>query len=699
MKKTIFLVSFCLCVFSLFARTIEKTYTFSNSSTKYFGTYATISFDHTLLSGIPGEPMLPYQSVSLLLPPGEVAQTIEIIGESEAVIEGVFILYPQQHYRPVSEGLSADFIKNEKVYSMKANYPSNPAGQLLTQFLNGYTFALSTFTPVQYNPSTGKVSYFQKVTVRITTQPSGKCSDALKNLTSFASNASHRVKEFAQNPELMDLYPQPTSKQSNYQLMIITPEVFQGGYTDLINYYSSIGMEARVITTESIYSQGTGIDNQQKIRNTIIQEYQNNGIAYVLLGGGAQLVPFRGFYCYVESGGGYTDADIPADLYYSGLDGNYDANGNQIYGEVGDEPDLLPDIAVARFPFSSGPELSAMVHKTVSYQSKPVLGELKRPFMVGEFLTSDPTPTWGGDYLDLMVNDHNDYGYFTHGIPESTNSIEKMYDSPVNTWDPSSLIAKINQGKSFIHHLGHASTNYMLRLNTSDITNENFFNVNGTDHNYTILYTQGCYCGAFDQYDCIAVKCVTIENFLVAGVFNSRYGWFDQGTSDGPSQHLQREFVGALYTDTLPEKHIGATHMISKIKTAPWVTVPGEFEPGAQRWCHYCSNVFGDPALSIWTDEPEVGIQKINPGVSLSVYPNPTKEKVFVNCSLPASTDVHIKIMNLFGQVATHSFDFHSQTRGDHTFSLQLPNLSPGIYLLKVETQISGESCKLTILK
>jgi hypothetical protein len=142
-------------------------------------------------------------------------------------------------------------------------------------------------------------------------------------------------------------------------------------------------------------------------------------------------------------------------------------------------------------------------------------------------------------------------------------------------------------------------------MGMSDITNQNFAMVNGVDHNFTLLYTQGCYDGAFDASSgCIGAKSTTIANFLVGGVFNSRYGWFNQGTTDGPSEHLQREFVSALYHDTTPERHFGKAHMISKIETAPWVSVPGEFEPGAQRWCHFCCNIFGDPALEIWTAEP-----------------------------------------------------------------------------------------------
>jgi hypothetical protein len=173
-----------------------------------------------------------------------------------------------------------------------------------------------------------------------------------------------------------------------------------------------------------------------------------------------------------------------------------------------------------------------------------------------------------------------------------------------------------------IHHLGHAGTTYMMRMDISEITNANFSLVNGTTHNFQLLYTQGCYDGAFDQ-GCIAAKAVKIDNFLVAGIFNSRYGWFNQGTTDGPSQHLQREFVSSLYNDTTTEKHIGTAHLISKIKTAPWVGLPGEFEPGAQRWCHFCCNVFGDPALEIWTEEPSAFLEFTWTGAINSDWLNP----------------------------------------------------------------------------
>jgi hypothetical protein len=95
---------------------------------------------------------------------------------------------------------------------------------------------------------------------------------------------------------------------------------------------------------------------------------------------------------------------------------------------------------------------------------------------------------------------------------------------------------------------------------------------------------------------------VGIDNLAVAFVGNSRYGWFNQGTSDGPSEHLHREFMDALYYDSL--YHIGMTHLKSKSETAPYVEISGEFEPGATRWCFYDNNVLGDPVMACWTREP-----------------------------------------------------------------------------------------------
>ncbi|RXM03572.1 hypothetical protein EO238_29530, partial [Citrobacter sp. AAK_AS5] len=84
----------------------------------------------------------------------------------------------------------------------------------------------------------------------------------------------------------------------------------------------------------------------------------------------------------------YSDNNIPADLYYSGMDGTYDADGDHLYAEEGDSTDLLPELSVARFTVNTLAELQNMIHKTISYQSNPVPGEVTRVLLAGEHLWS-----------------------------------------------------------------------------------------------------------------------------------------------------------------------------------------------------------------------------------------------------------------------------------------------------------------------
>jgi len=597
-------VLFALCGIGM-AATVEKTFYFGRHNVQSDGEYQTLNFANTSLAGLTGEPTLPYHVVSLLLPPGQVATGIELVGVDAVTIPGEFTLYPRQQSRPLSYTGEAEFVKHESVYALDGAYPSQPTGKLITEYMNGYAFALCTFTPATYNPAQGTMQYFSKVTVVVTTEADNEASRALDNI-SLKVSAVERVKGLAQNPEMLSMYPATSSSADGYDMMIITPAIFADSFQTLIDFYQIRGLVARVVTVETINSSGTGADLQEKIRNYIIQEYQNEGVEYVLLGGdsddgGEQHVPHRGFYCYVQSGSGVEVNGIASDVYYSALDGNWNNDGDTRWGEPG-EGDLLPDIAVGRLPFSTESELNNMLHKIMSYQGSPVEGELINPLLAGEFLWSDPQ-TYGSDYLRLLVDHHEDNGYITEGIPSAWNDIDSLYELHT-TWNGTTLRSRINNGLSFLHHNGHANETYVMHLYNSDITEANFSGANGVDHNYVLIYTYGCLCGRFNYSsgDCIAERMLKLSNFCVGGAFNAHYGWFNEGQTEGPSTHLDREFVSALYGSQI--HRIGATHMQSKVATSPWITAPGQWEEGALRFCYYDCNMLADPALSIWTQEP-----------------------------------------------------------------------------------------------
>ena len=596
MKKIIGIIFITILYINLNAREIEHTYQFSQPKIKNLDSWKIVEFDEMRQSGKLGEPLLPYRSVALLLPIGEEAVDIKIeFSEIEYLSEDIQ-LYPAQEASPISLGKSGEFRINQEVYRLDTEYPIDKYTGITTAFKNGHPIAMTTFTPAIYNPVNHKFGYYKTAKVILITKKTEKAEKAKKLLREDEATIKS-IKQLIDNPEEMNSFK--SSRDPLYDVMIITDAIYENSFGDLIEHYLKRGLRADIFTTEQINENYDGIDLQEKMRNAVIDEYINSEISFLLLAGDAAEVPARGFYCYVVSGAGVESYDIPSDIYFSALDGTWNDDNDYMWGEP-EEDDLLPEIAVGRIPFSSEEELQIAIHKTISYQENPVLGELETPLMIGERLWDDPL-TWGADYLDLLIGWHDDNGYETEGIP-TENQITTLYDRELGTWDAMQLIDEINSGHSYLHHSGHSNSTYNMRLYDTYITNDYFPLVNGEDHNYTLIYSHGCIAGAFDIEDCIAERMLNIDNFMVVGTFNSRYGWFNEGQTEGPSEHLHREYLNAIYGNDICE--VGSAHTESKIASAPWVTMEEQHEFGALRWCMYTSNLIGDPALRFWKGEP-----------------------------------------------------------------------------------------------
>ena len=593
-KLSLILLALMVSLFAS-AQTIEKTYYFGQPSISQIQGYEQIQFTDCMQSALAGQPSLPWQSISLMLPQGTEAVSIEVELSDFQTMEGNHNLFPYQSARTYSDPVRRQFEKDEALYASKSNYPAQAYGNLSTQYLNGIGYAFSAFTPVQYVPGTGEVRYATKATVRITTAAAK--ADQCRKLWLNGDNAE-RAKRLAQNPEMLQTYNDRGRTMGGYDLLVVTTQPYIDAFDEYVAFYQARGLRTRVADLSDIIANTEGRDNQEKLRNYIIQEYEENGIMMVNLGGDVPAIPYRGLYCYVTSGGGdKEDYDIPADMYYACLDGNWNDDDDYLWGEIG-EDDLLPEIGIGRMCFSNRNELNNMLHKAMTYQAEPVLGEFRNVIMGGEFLYDNPYSV-GSQYLELLIGTHDDNGYTTTGIPEDYN-FTRLYEEEGN-WSGTLLRNAINQGTQYVHHDGHANTNYVAGWTNSNITDSQFSGVNGVDHNYTFFHTSGCICGDFAS-DCILERMTKISNFAVATFGNSRYGWFNEGQTEGPAIHLARETEDAYYNDRIP--YGGMALREGKIQTAPWVNAPGQFEEGALRWNFYDLNMMGDVAVSPWHDEP-----------------------------------------------------------------------------------------------
>ncbi len=593
---------------SISAQPIVQNFEFNDYSIKVSNQHTLLTVDGTRNMAAPGNPMQPYKLTNLMLPPGAEYTSIEIKILEKKTVQLPFDLMPMQYAKPISEKGEPDFIKNENAYKKACVLPVDKSIIANQERMNGYEILQVKFSPIKYNAIEKSVELVTNAQLIVKYKTSKM--PAVKML-SARTEVKQRTAQLCSNPEVMNKYASMVkSKSQTIDALIITPAEFSEDFQPLMHDYEVRGLSTTLLTMENIETNYQGSDLQEKIRNAIIEFYQNSDVKYVLLGGDVEHIPHRGFYCHVQSSSVYEDNNIPADLYYMALDGNWNNNGDENWGEP-DEDDLIPEVALSRMPFTTHEELAKMLNKIMKYTNEPVTGELNNPLLAGEHLYDAPL-TWGAQYLDLIHGTHDDNGYTTSGIPDD-HPYDTLYDRDA-TWSSSEIIAEINNGHPFIHHVGHSNTNYAMRLYNSDITNSNFDQVDGETHNFPLIYTHGCICGAFDDSDCIAEEMLQIDNFAVAFVGNSRYGWFNEGQTEGPSQHIHREFVDALYSDGL--NRLAEAHMMSKIETSGWVEAPDQHEYGAIRWCFYDCNALGDPALPIWTNDP----REISTAVNGNIY-------------------------------------------------------------------------------
>ena len=591
-----------MMVFSVSAQVIEKTFYFSNPSFEKYQGYEQINFDNCVQRGEVGSPTLPWHSVSLLLPQNTDAKDIEIEYSNFVDIEGSHLLYPYQAPRPISWTEEIPFAKNETVYDSKEVYTYNQKAELSTQYLNGYSFAFSGFTPVRYIPSEGKVSYAKSVTVRVTYTSS---RDDKSKMLKSSPEVQARVQRLAQNPESIGLYSDNSKQRqlNGYELLVITPQEWVSHFDEYKAFYASHGLRTEVVSLEHIYATQTGCDEQEQIRSFIKQEYENEGIMMVLLGGDSNVVPYRCLYCYVMED--YEDDCLPADMYYVCLDGNWNIDNDELWGEI-EEADLLPELAIGRMPFNNEQQFNNMMHKTLEYQSNPVLGEFNDIILGGEHLGDG---YFGSTDLELLIGEQDDDNYTTIGIPEDYN-FHRIYANGPTGWSGTIFRNKINEvGGGYVHHVGHADYNYVAGWYTTSTNDESFIKLDGVNHNYNFFHSHGCICGDFTR-TCMLETLVNISTGFVAATGNSRYGWYIPW-GDGPARHLHREFIDSYYHDRLP--YIGTAFQEMKIMTAPLINSWGE--NGALRWNYYCINILGDVAVCPWLDEPFIPEIKYAPAI------------------------------------------------------------------------------------
>jgi hypothetical protein len=563
--------------------------------------FSHIIFPNTIQAAKPGEPSIPYRKAQILLPPGQIVIDVRIEKRDWKKLSNRLRLHPRQNPIPgeLYSNNQGGFIYKSSSYQINQwIYP--PLSDFSTHYLRGHPIATGSFCPVGFHPAASEAGYFKEIEITILTasgfSPSGLIPRSDRTTIS-------RLKKLVDNPSSANIFSL-SAAENDYQYLIVTRDSLEDDFSGLADFYNRRGFLTQIMTVEDIETSYSGDDTAEKIRNAVINEYSQHGITHLLLGGDGDgapgnsgIVPFRGLYCGVVSSSYYESANIPSDLYYAALDGSWDNDADALWGEPGEE-DFYSEVAVGRACVGNAVDVATFINKTTLYQESPVISDLRNATLYGEKLYDNPL-THGGNEMDQLIDTCTAYGFSTDGIHPDFN-ITKYYDKE-GGWSKTDVYNGINSGTNWIAHAGHAHQAYVMRIINADVTNTNFLN-DGLNANFPIIYSYGCYSGSFDIDQCIGEKLVSIQHCAAAFLGNSRYGWFTEGTTNGPSHHYQREFYDAIFTEGITT--LGAANQRSKDETVPFIDLPLEYEPGAHRWCFYTLNLLGDPAMDGWTDTP-----------------------------------------------------------------------------------------------
>ncbi len=190
-------------------------------------------------------------------------------------------------------------------------------------------------------------------------------------LTASSSNAWEDTDLNAFNPTDM-----PSTDRSPVELVVITNNTttlgtsatgMEDAFDRIAEWKTRAGVPTVVKTVDWIRDNYNGVDTQERIRNFIIDAYEKWSTDYILIGGDSDVVPARRI---IYAG----DPNPPADIYYAGLDGDMNFDGDRWFGESNFEVgqnDPFHDVWIGRVPADDPAQAEAFVDKLFQYTFVP----------------------------------------------------------------------------------------------------------------------------------------------------------------------------------------------------------------------------------------------------------------------------------------------------------------------------------------
>ncbi len=674
--RSLFAVLLVGCV-SSFAAQFTYHVDFQNRTlveSSYMG-YTRLQISGCESAGSPGEPLLPAQVVALVVPSGAFNVTVSADAEETVLTSVSGVVQPVAVPRPFSAVFSTPqtIHENPSIYSSDAFWPAGRVQNLRTGNKSGFTIVSFLVYPYTCNPVSRELEFAPAVDVTVTWDQGA----AVAVSPSQAETAGEQIRSWVNNPEDIQQCSPMTIGFDGVDYLVVTSGDYSDSFTSFVTFKNSQGISTELVDIADIVSGTSGYDDAEKLRNYIIQRYNADGVKYVLLAGDQSVVPVRSVNLSCE---GYTDT-APVDLYFSDLDGTWDANGDHNYGQPGDSLDLYADIAVGRALFDSADEAAIFVERSISYEGSPPAGDWQTTAMLcGAGLFTGYT---GAKVCDsIAVN-----------LPSGW-IVNKAYESARSSDGFTTPIDIINTGANWVHYAGHGNTGgiYWQGSPSSMMTNSIAQGLTNGDK-AGIHHSIACMPGAFQSGECCAEALWHNSGGGAASVmFNTSYGWEGNLPEMGVSEWMCVYLTEEVYQNG--NSLLGEAFATSKDRRVPLWT--GGYD--RELYCILDWHGFHDPTLiplngTSGVEESSQGV--VSPQTSLAgPFPNPvvSGESVSFAAGFTGSS-ARISVYDVSGRLVWNQL---LESSGSVLWNTGY-GVHPGIYLVRLEAGSSSAVSKLIV--
>jgi hypothetical protein len=599
----------CVAATTNAATTIERTFRYGDDRFTLTRTNDGVAVTMTgdaMREFAPGQPDLPMVSEIVDLPAGMRVANVSVAGLDSRVWQTGVRVLPSVIVRP---GLTPDErTAPDPVAYARAGF-QQPVELIGVGNQRGVRKAMLRVNPVRWDASSGRLEQIRSLTVRLQLEPDTRSHGDLvrerivpewEDGAAASPTTSSAVAQGGRGAQPFKATQIPSVLGSPVAYVIVTTDALASTFQQLADWKTQAGVPAVVRTLSFIKSNyPTGVDDADKIRLFLRDAYQRWGTKWVLLGGDTELLATR--FAFTKF---YGTENIACDMYFSCLDGNWNADGDSLYGEgylslsdPGDDCDLMPDVYVGRAPVTDVSQAQHFVDKTIQYEKTP-LGNYENSVLLfsevlfpQDWVQGQPTPALDGAELSEEVLPYLDGHAGTHYA-----RLYQNYTDP--RWVPGSLVEtrqtvldSLNVGYNIAVHIGHGYRNVMS-VGDQNLDNGDVLGL--TNGNKLMnLYAINCTSNAID-FPCIGEAFLhSTTGGAVTNVGSTRFDFPTAG------RNYQLEYFRLIFQDGI--NAVGEAQAKQKLPFIPFSAYDG-----VNRWTQMTLLLLGDPELRLFTLRPKV---------------------------------------------------------------------------------------------